>query len=142
MLSAQPCTFFLIEDNAADVDLITRVLQKTDKTLQIHIASDGEEALKRLDEWGTNYPNPMVILLDLKLPKIDGLDVLRSIKKDARLKSLPVIVLTSSNQTQDIEQAYSHGANSYIIKAIDFDEFSKAIEMIHKYWGKLNVFPF
>lgn len=95
-----------------------------------------------LNNWSGNIPNPMIVLLDLKLPKIDGLDVLKIIKENSRLKPLPVVVLTSSNQNQDIEKAYLLGANSYVIKAIDFDEFSKAIEMIQKYWSRLNVYPF
>ncbi|HAE59559.1 MAG TPA: two-component system response regulator [Anaerolineae bacterium] len=142
MITPQPCSFFLIEDNAADVDLITRVLKKADKSTQIYLAQDGEEAIEMLNNWSGNIPNPMIVLLDLKLPKIDGLDVLKIIKENSRLKPLPVVVLTSSNQNQDIEKAYLLGANSYVIKAIDFDEFSKAIEMIQKYWSRLNVYPF
>jgi CheY-like chemotaxis protein len=142
MITPQPCSFFLIEDNAADVDLITRVLKKADKSTQIYLAQDGEEAIEMLNGWAGSIPNPMIVLLDLKLPKIDGLDVLKIIKENSRLKPLPVVVLTSSNQNQDIEKAYLLGANSYVIKAIDFDEFSKAIEMIQKYWSRLNVYPF
>ncbi len=142
MITPQPCSFFLIEDNAADVDLITRVLKKADKSTQIYLAQDGEEAIEMLNGWAGNIPNPMIVLLDLKLPKIDGLDVLKIIKENSRLKPLPVVVLTSSNQNQDVQKAYLLGANSYVIKAIDFDEFSKAIEMIQKYWSRLNVYPF
>jgi CheY-like chemotaxis protein len=142
MITPQPCSFFLIEDNAADVDLITRILKKADKSTQIYLAQDGEEAIEMLNSWAGNIPNPMIVLLDLKLPKIDGLDVLKIIKENSRLKPLPVVVLTSSNQNQDVQKAYLLGANSYVIKAIDFDEFSKAIEMIQKYWSRLNVYPF
>lgn len=119
-----------------------RVLKKTDKNLRIYQAVDGEQAVEMLNSWPGNLPNPMIVLLDLKLPKIDGLDVLKHIKADQRLKSLPVVILTSSNQPQDIQKAYQLGANSYVIKAIDFDDFSHAIEMIQKYWSGLNVFPF
>lgn len=142
MLTPQPRSFFLIEDSTADADLIIRVLKKNDKSIQIYHAQDGEEAIQMLNSWAAGFPNPMIILLDLKLPKIDGLEVLKIIKEDKRFRSLPVIVLTSSNQNQDIQKAYQLGANSYIIKAIDFDEFSKAIELIQQYWGKLNVYPF
>lgn len=142
MINAQPCTFFLIEDNAADADLISRALRKADKSTQIHLARDGEEALQMLNNWPGNFPNPMIILLDLKLPKIDGLDVLKAIKQNSSLKFLPVVVLTSSNQIQDVQKAYQLGTNSYVLKAIDFDEFSKAIEMIQQYWCRLNVYPF
>ena len=142
MITPLPCSFFLIEDSAADADLITRVLKKADKSARIYLAQDGEEAIQMLNKWAGGFPNPMIILLDLKLPKIDGLDVLKTIKEDQHLRSLPVIVLTSSNQNKDIQKAYQLGANSYVIKAIDFDEFSKAIEMIQKYWSTLNVYPF
>ncbi|MDX9991012.1 MAG: response regulator [Anaerolineales bacterium] len=142
MLTPQPRSFFLIEDSTADADLIIRVLKKNDKSIQIYHAQDGEEAIQMLNSWAAGFPNPMIILLDLKLPKIDGLEVLKIIKEDKRFRSLPVIALTSSNQNQDIQKAYQLGANSYIIKAIDFDEFSKAIELIQQYWGKLNVYPF
>ncbi|PKN91303.1 MAG: two-component system response regulator [Chloroflexi bacterium HGW-Chloroflexi-6] len=142
MINSQPCSFFLIEDNTADADLISRALRKTDKSTQIFLARDGEEALQMLGTWPGNFPSPMIILLDLKLPKIDGLEVLRTIKQSKVLKSLPVVVLTSSNQIQDVQKAYQLGTNSYVLKAIDFDDFSKAIEMIHQYWCKLNVYPF
>jgi CheY-like chemotaxis protein len=142
MINSQPCSFFLIEDNAADADLISRALRKTDKSTQIFLARDGEEALQMLGDWPGNFPSPMIILLDLKLPKIDGLEVLRTIKQSKVLKSLPVVVLTSSSQIQDVQKAYQLGTNSYVLKAIDFDDFSKAIEMIHQYWCKLNVYPF
>jgi CheY-like chemotaxis protein len=142
MITPQPCSFFLIEDNSADADLIMRVLKKADKNLRIYQAVDGEQALEMLENWPGTLPNPMIVLLDLKLPKIDGLDVLKQIKADQRFKSLPVVILTSSNQPQDIQKAYLLGANSYVIKAIDFDDFSHAIEMIQKYWSGLNVFPF
>lgn len=142
MIPVQPCSFFMIEDSSADADLITRILKKVDAATQIYRARDGEEAIQMLNNWPGTLPNPMVILLDLKLPKIDGLDVLKIIKADSRFRALPVIVLTSSNQIQDVQKAYEFGTNSYILKAIDFDEFSKAIEMIHQYWCRLNVYPF
>jgi CheY-like chemotaxis protein len=142
MISTGYCSFFLVEDNATDADLVTRVLKKTDRTVQVHLARDGEQALQMLHNWTGPFPNPLVILLDLKLPKIDGLEVLKIIKSDQKLKILPVVVLSSSNQPKDIQQAYQHGANSFVIKAIDFDEFSNNIETIQKYWCKLNVYPF
>ncbi|GAB4490948.1 MAG: response regulator [Anaerolineales bacterium] len=135
------CVFFLVEDNRADADLIRRVLLKNDPAMRIEIARDGEEALTRLRDWDGQFPRPMIVLLDLKLPKINGLQVLQAIKQDEHLRILPVIVLTSSNQTDDIHQAYRWGANSYIVKAIDFDEFSSAINTIYRYWCQLNVHP-
>jgi CheY-like chemotaxis protein len=142
MITAPYCSFFLVEDNAADADLVMRVLKKTEKSVQVYLARDGEQALQMLSNWPGAFPNPLVVLLDLKLPKIDGLEVLKSIKTDKKLKTLPVVMLTSSNQAQDIQTAYQNGANSYVTKAIDFDEFSKNIETIQKYWCKLNVYPY
>jgi CheY-like chemotaxis protein len=142
MLTSQPCSILLVEDNVADADLMQRVFKKIDPLTRIYLTRDGEEALNQLENWSGSFPNPLVILLDLKLPKIDGLDVLKIIKADPRFQSLPVIVLSSSNQMKDIQIAYHMGANSYILKAIDFDEFSKALEMIHEYWCRLNVYPF
>jgi CheY-like chemotaxis protein len=141
MIPSHPCSFLLVEDNAADADLIQRVLKKVDPSNNIYLARDGEEALQLLDNWGGNLPAPMIVLLDLKLPKVDGLEILKSIKNNKRLKTLPIVVLTSSNQLKDIHEAYQLGANSYILKAIDFDEFSNAIELIYKYWCRLNVCP-
>jgi CheY-like chemotaxis protein len=142
MFTAPYCSFFLVEDNAADADLVVRVLKKTEKSVQVYLARDGEQALHMLNHWPGVFPNPLVILLDLKLPKIDGLEVLKSIKANENLKALPVVVLTSSNQAQDIQAAYQNGANSYVTKAIDFDEFSRDIEIIQRYWCKLNVYPY
>lgn len=135
------CSIFLIEDSPADADLIQRVLKKEVQGLRIFHALDGEEALNMLHNWGPELPNPLIILLDLKLPKVDGLTILREIKSNARFRMLPVIVLTSSNLHNDIQTAYALGANSYILKAIDFDDFSKAIAMIQRYWCSLNIFP-
>jgi CheY-like chemotaxis protein len=142
MISSHSCSFFLVEDNPADADLAMRVLKKTDRSVQVYLARDGEQALQMLNDWSGKFPNPMIILLDLKLPKIDGLQVLKAIKQSETFKILPVVVLTSSSQTKDIEEAYQNGANSYITKAIDFDEFSKNIELIQRYWCKLNVYPY
>lgn len=141
MIPSHPCSFLLVEDNAADADLIQRVLKKVDPSNSIYLARDGEEALQMLENWGNNLPAPMIVLLDLKLPKVDGLEILKSIKGNKRLKTLPIVVLTSSSQLKDIHEAYQLGANSYILKAIDFDEFSNAIELIYRYWCRLNVCP-
>lgn len=135
------CVFFMVEDNRADADLIRRVLLKNDPAMQIEVARDGEEALERLRAWDGQFPRPMIVLLDLKLPKISGLQILQTIKSDPHLRILPVIVLTSSSQSEDIHQAYALGANSYVVKAIDFDEFSSAINTIYRYWCQLNVHP-
>jgi CheY-like chemotaxis protein len=135
------CHILLIEDNVLDADLIKRALQKVEASIHLEIASDGEEAIEYLDKWEKGTPTPIVILLDLKLPKISGLDVLKQLKTHPKYKLLPVVVLTSSNEMLDIQQAYTLGANSYILKAIDYDQFSEAISLIHRYWCGLNVHP-
>ncbi|PWH14560.1 MAG: two-component system response regulator [Anaerolineae bacterium] len=140
-MSISTCRILLIEDNLLDADLIKRALQKMETGIQVELASDGEEALLYLEKWDKGTPTPIVILLDLKLPKINGLEVLKKLKTHSRYKLLPVVVLTSSNETTDIQQAYALGANSYILKAIDYDQFSSAIGLIHRYWCGLNVYP-
>lgn len=135
------CHILLVEDNILDADLIKRALQKVEASIDLEIASDGEEAIEYLTEWEKGKPTPIVILLDLKLPKISGLEVLKQLKTHPKYKLLPVVILTSSNEMLDIQQAYELGANSYILKAIDYDQFSSAISLIHRYWCGLNVHP-
>ncbi len=135
------CHILLVEDNVLDADLIKRALQKVETSIHLEIASDGEEAIAYLHKWEKGTPTPIVILLDLKLPKISGLDVLKQLKTHPKFRLLPVVVLTSSNEMLDIQQAYDLGANSYILKAIDYDQFSSAISLIHRYWCGLNVHP-
>ncbi|MCS6994311.1 MAG: response regulator [Anaerolineales bacterium] len=140
-MNISPCHILLIEDNPLDADLIKRAIQKAEPGIVLEIASDGEEALSYLDKWEKGGPTPTVILLDLKLPKVSGLDVLHRLKTHPVYKLLPVVVLTSSNEVFDIRQAYTLGANSYILKAIDYDQFSNAISLIHRYWCGLNIYP-
>ncbi|MCX7755750.1 MAG: response regulator [Anaerolineales bacterium] len=140
-MNISPCHILLIEDNPLDADLIKRAIQKAEPGIVLEIASDGEEALSYLDKWEKGRPTPTVILLDLKLPKVSGLDVLHRLKTHPVYKLLPVVVLTSSNEVFDIRQAYTLGANSYILKAIDYDQFSNAISLIHRYWCGLNIYP-
>lgn len=140
-MNISPCHILLIEDNPLDADLIKRAIQKAEPGIVLEIASDGEEALSYLDKWEKGRPTPTVILLDLKLPKVSGLDVLHRLKTHPVYKLLPVVVLTSSNEVFDIRQAYTLGANSYILKAIDYDQFSNAIGLIHRYWCGLNIYP-
>lgn len=139
--SRASCHILLVEDNVLDADLIRRALQKAESSVYLEIAVDGEEAIQFLEKWEKGSPVPIVILLDLKLPKISGLDVLKRLKTHPKYKFLPVVVLTSSNELLDIQQAYDLGANSYILKAIDYEEFSSAISLIHRYWCGLNVHP-
>lgn len=128
----------LVEDNPNDAELTTRALKQRNLANQLHVCRDGAEAL---DYIARVSAVPKVILLDLKLPKIDGLEVLRKLKGDERTRSIPVVVLTSSREEPDIERAYALGANSYIVKPVDFDAFAKAVSDVGLYWLLLNHPP-
>ncbi len=133
----------LVEDNPNDVELTLRALKKQNLVNKVHVARDGVEALDYLFATG-NYANrnmsliPKLVLLDLKLPKVDGLEVLRKIKSDDRTRTIPVVVLTSSREEQDMIESYNLGANSYIVKPVDFDKFLDAVGDIGLYWLLLN----
>lgn len=128
----------LVEDNADDELLTLRALQKNNIKNQVVVVRDGEQALDYL--FSSQTP-PAVTLLDLKLPKIDGLDVLRRLRADERTKLLPVVVLTSSREEQDLLQSYRLGANSYIRKPVDFVQFTEAVRQLGLYWLLLNEPP-
>lgn len=127
-----------IEDNPVDIDLTLRAFAKRNLANPIQIARDGEEALDWLKKWKEGSPLPVVILLDLKLPRIHGLDVLRAIKSDTTLKKIPIVILTTSSDDDDIKTAYDLGANSYIIKPVDFDKFLEVAAQIELYWNVIN----
>lgn len=131
----------LVEDNPMDVDLTLRAFKKRRLANPIEVARDGEEALACLARWEAGAPPPVVILLDLKLPKVDGLEVLRRIKTHSRFACLPVVILTTSMEDADIASAYQLGANSYIIKPVNFDKFMGVAEQIEIYWCALNKLP-
>lgn len=130
----------LVEDNESDAELITRVLRKHHLANNIVLLKDGVEALEFLSGENTKKA-PHVVLLDIKLPKLDGIEVLRRMKSDSRTKDIPVVILTSSNQDRDIQAAYELGVNSYVTKPIRFDEFAKVISELGLYWMMLNVPP-
>lgn len=136
----------LVEDNPNDVELTLRALKKNNLTNRVHVVKDGAEALEYIFAAGAyasrniNH-NPRVILLDLKLPKVDGLEVLRRIKSDERTKVIPVVILTSSKEERDLVESYKLGANSYIAKPVDFDSFVKAVAELGLYWLLLNQPP-
>jgi len=136
----------LVEDNPNDVELTLRALKKNNLTNKVHVVRDGAEALEYIFATGAyasrdiNH-NPRVILLDLKLPKVDGLEVLRRIKSDERTKVIPVVVLTSSKEERDLVESYKLGANSYIAKPVDFDSFVRAVAELGLYWLLLNQPP-
>jgi CheY-like chemotaxis protein len=141
-----PAQILLVEDNPDDELLTLRALKRNHILNEIVVVRDGAEALDYLFGDGEYAPKdvgavPQVILLDLKLPKVDGLEVLRRIRTDERTKILPVVVLTSSDEAQDIVDSYDLGANSYIRKPVDFARFVEAIGQIGLYWLVLNQPP-
>ena len=136
----------LVEDNPHDVEMTLRALKRSNITNEVHVVKDGAEALDYLfaDEIYANRDinqSPKLVLLDLKLPKVDGLEVLRHIKSDERTKTIPVVVLTSSREEQDMIESYKLGVNSYIIKPVDFDKFLDAVGKLGLYWLLLNEQP-
>ncbi len=131
----------LIEDNPMDADLTVRAFQRRHLANPVEVARDGEEALTFIPRWEAGEPLPIVILLDLKLPKVSGLEVLRQFKGHPKLNTTPVVVLSSSAEDNDVQTAYQLGANSYIVKPVDFDKFIQVAEHIELYWLMLNTPP-
>jgi CheY-like chemotaxis protein len=131
----------LVEDNPMDVDLTRRALARRKLSNAIEVARDGEEALGFIARWDAGEPPPVVILLDLKLPKVSGLEVLARLKQHARFAAIPVVVLTTSGEDGDVQAAYRLGANSYIVKPVDFDKFVEVAAQIELYWTVLNEAP-
>lgn len=138
----QEKTILLVEDNPDDEALTLRAFKKNNIANEVVVARDGAEALACLfGESGRPGVVPALVLLDLKLPKIDGLEVLRRLRSDDRTKLLPVVVLTSSKEEQDIVSSYSLGANSYIRKPVDFEQFVMSVRQLGLYWLVLNESP-
>lgn len=141
-MSTNDRPILLVEDNPMDVDLTLRAFKRRRVTNVIHVARDGEEALAWMARWEAGEPWPAVILLDLKLPKVDGLDVLRQLKQHPRLRMIPVVVLTTSDESADVTTAYQLGANSYIVKPVEFEKFMEVSEKIDLYWTVVNQLPY
>jgi two-component system response regulator len=131
----------LVEDNPDDVELTLRAFRKNNIANEIRVARDGAEALEHLHGQEAANGLPAVVLLDLKLPKVDGLAVLRRIREDERTALLPVVILTSSREERDLVSGYSLGANSYVRKPVDFGEFVEAVKQLGLYWLMLNEVP-
>jgi two-component system, response regulator len=133
----------LVEDNPSDVKLTLHAFKTANLANTVHVARDGVEALEFLFSSAPNgdqnaLENPKLILLDLKLPRLDGHEVLKRIRSDPRTRGIPVVVLTSSSQERDVMKSYDGGANSYIIKPVDFEQFTESVRDIGKYWLVIN----
>jgi len=145
-MNSDEVEILLVEDNPADVELTLRALRKNNLANRIHVARDGEEALDFMfcrGAYSTRSPNalPRFILLDLKLPKVDGLEVLRQLKSDPRTRSIPVVILTASREERDLAESYKNGVNSYIQKPVDFDQFRDIVKNLGLYWLVVNEPP-
>jgi len=140
------CEILIVEDNPNDAELMLRTLRKNHVANEIVVVEDGEEALDFLFRMGENdektgYLPPKVIFLDLNLPKVDGLEVLRCLKSDSKTKKIPVVIISSSKENPDIETAYDIGANSYVVKPVDIEEFVGTLSQIGMYWLAVNQKP-
>ena len=136
----------LVEDNVEDQELTLRALRKKNLANRVHVVSDGAEALEFLFGTGAYAGRgpkdaPKVVLLDIKLPKLSGIEVLKKVKADPDLRSIPIVMLTSSKEGPDIQESYRLGANSYIVKPVDFDNFADAVAQLGFYWLLANEPP-
>ena len=136
----------VVEDDARDLELLLRALGKANVGHRLEVARDGAEALEFLFSEGAHSGRegehrPKVVLLDLKLPKVDGLEVLRTIKEDPEMKCIPVVMLTSSREERDLVRSYSLGVNAYVVKPVDFHEFVNALKEVGLFWAVINQAP-
>lgn len=145
-MNSETIDILLVEDNANDIELAMHAFKSNNLTNRFYVVRDGVEALEFLfcqGEYSTRDIGnlPKIILLDLKIPKIDGISVLQKIKRDTRTKNIPVIALTTSHEMTDVNTAYESGVNSYVLKPVDFNEFADALRLISDYWLRLNYMP-
>jgi len=145
MESYEPATILLVEDNPDHADLTRRALKNGNMINEVFWAKDGQEALEYLQQDGrhaaTRAPRPALILLDIKLPKVDGPEVLRRIKSDERLRTIPVVMLTTSAADDDVKACYTMGANSFVTKPVSFADFMDKIKTVKLYWLLTNQLP-
>jgi two-component system response regulator len=147
MNALEDVEILLVEDNPNDVELTLRAFRKQNLTTKVHVVKDGAEALDFLFSTGAyatrrNHARPKVVLLDLKLPKVDGIEVLRRVKADPRTSSIPIVMLTSSQEERDVLESYKLGVNSYIVKPVDFNNFVRVVSELGMYWSVLNKLPY
>ena len=147
MTPLEDVEILLVEDNPNDVELTLRAFQKQNLSNKVFVVKDGAEALDFVFATGAYSQRkiekrPKVVLLDLKLPKVDGIEVLRRIKADSRTSQIPVVMLTSSQEERDVLNSYNLGVNSYIVKPVDFSNFVHAVSELGVYWGILNKVPY
>ncbi len=135
----------LVEDDHRDVELTLAALEEQNLANQVFVLHDGAQALDYLYHRGKftdrSGSNPVLILLDLKMPKVDGLEVLKIVKADEQLKTIPVVMLTSSRETPDLTECYKHGVNAYVVKPVDFSNFMKAVSQLGIFWAAINNPP-
>jgi CheY-like chemotaxis protein len=144
--AAQEIEILLVDDNASDVELTVRALRRHNLANRMHVAEDGQQALDflfcREAYSGRSFASPpKVIFLDLKMPKVDGIEVLRAIRGDARTRAIPVVILTSSKEQRDVVESYKLGVNAYIQKPVDFERFRDVIEQMGMFWLMVNQPP-
>lgn len=138
------CELLLVEDNPNDIELALYAFKRNNFTNRVHVARDGAEALAFFFGSETAQPCatlPKLVLLDMKLPKVDGLEVLRQLKTDARTRQIPIVMLTASREEQDVIESYKLGVNSYIVKPVDFEQFTETVRQLGFYWLLINELP-
>ena len=145
-MNERPPTILVVEDNPTDAMLIRRAFRKANIGNPLYVLNDGDAAVLYLSGQGeyadrVKFPLPEVVLLDLKMPRRSGLEVLQWIRQQPLLRRMPIVVLTSSRQSQDVDSAYDFGANSYLVKPVEFDDLRDMLDKVHIYWIDLNAKP-
>ena len=136
----------LVEDDPDHAELTVRALKENNVLNEVYVVRDGQEALDYLYHQGKytdekKFPRPGLILLDIRLPKVDGIEVLKQLKADPQFKSIPIIMLTTSDRDEEIAKSYAGGANSYVVKPVEFEEFMKKVKHLRLYWTIINTLP-